>query len=286
MIWNTDRMDYFAADFFQGMGLAMPDRWEPLIGVRNAGAIVRKGFDPTRFAIIISGGGGNGPLFPGYVGEGLADAAVIGAPFAAPNAYTIYETGKALRPEKGVLLLYNNFAGDFLNNDMAAEFLQMDGIPVESVISNDDIASAVGEERSARGGRCGIAFLIKMAANCAKRDMSLQDTAVAGRPKPFGYAEHPFGLREPADRIWGWLFRGIRGAYCHPYGYGPLRPGSLQYVAGGLGAQGRGTAICAGESPAVYQLCGRVYFRQPGASVLVLPASGGADAGRQFFKHY
>ena len=39
-------MDYFAADFFQGMGLAMPDRWEPLIGVRNAGAIVRKGFDP------------------------------------------------------------------------------------------------------------------------------------------------------------------------------------------------------------------------------------------------
>ena len=101
MIWNTDRMDYFAADFFQGMGLAMPDRWEPLIGVRNAGAIVRKGFDPTRFAIIISGGGGNGPLFPGYVGEGLADAAVIGAPFAAPNAYTIYETGKALRPEKG-----------------------------------------------------------------------------------------------------------------------------------------------------------------------------------------
>lgn len=29
MIWNTDRMDYFAADFFQGMGLAMPDRWEP-----------------------------------------------------------------------------------------------------------------------------------------------------------------------------------------------------------------------------------------------------------------
>ena len=177
MIWNTDRMDYFAADFFQGMGLAMPDRWEPLIGVRNAGAIVRKGFDPTRFAIIISGGGGNGPLFPGYVGEGLADAAVIGAPFAAPNAYTIYETGKALRPEKGVLLLYNNFAGDFLNNDMAAEFLQMDGIPVESVISNDDIASAVGEERSARGGRCGIAFLMKMAANCAKRDMSLQDTA-------------------------------------------------------------------------------------------------------------
>ncbi len=177
MIWNTDRMDCFAADFFEGMGLALPERFQPLIGTKNAGAIIRKGHDPSRFAIIISGGGGNGPLFPGYVCDGLADAAVIGAPFAAPNAYTIYETGKYLGSQKGVLLLYNNFAGDYLNNDMASEFLQMDGIAVESVISADDIASAVGEERSARGGRCGIAYLIKMAASCAAANMSLTDAA-------------------------------------------------------------------------------------------------------------
>lgn len=170
-------MDYFAANFFEGMRLAMPERWEAFIGTKNAGALVRKGFDPSRFAIIISGGGGNGPLFPGYVGEGLADAAVIGAPFAAPNAYTIYETGKHLGRENGVLLLYNNFAGDYLNNDMAAEFLQMDGIAVESVLSTDDIASAMGEERSARGGRCGIAYLIKIAAACAAAGMALPQAA-------------------------------------------------------------------------------------------------------------
>ena len=177
MIWNTDRMDHFAADFFQGMGIALPEHCELLIGTKNAGAVVSKAFDPSRFAIIISGGGGNGPLFPGYVCEGLADAAVIGAPFAAPNAYTIYETGKRLAPKKGVLLLYNNFAGDYLNNDMASEFLQMDGIEAESITSSDDIASAVGEERSGRSGRCGIAYLIKIAASCAAAGMSLADTA-------------------------------------------------------------------------------------------------------------
>lgn len=181
MIWNTSRMDYFAADFFQGMGLAMPERYRPIVATKNAGAIMRSDFEAERFAIIISGGGGNGPLFPGYVSRGLADAAVIGAPFAAPNAYTLYETGKQVGLEKGVLFLYNNFAGDYLNNDMAAEFLQMDGIPVESVLVTDDIASAVGEERSARCGRCGIAYLIKMAANCAKAGMSLSETAQALR---------------------------------------------------------------------------------------------------------
>ncbi len=177
MIWTTKRSDYFANDALAGMQSAMPERWKAFIGVKNAGALVRADFDPSHVAVIISGGGGNGPLFPGYVGAGLADAAVIGAPFAAPNAYTIYETGLHLGREKGVLLLYNNFSGDYLNNDMAAELLRMDGIEVESVISTDDIASAVGEDKSARSGTSGIAYLIKLASACAKRGMALRDMA-------------------------------------------------------------------------------------------------------------
>ena len=132
---------------------------------------------PEHFAVIVSGGAGNGPLFPGYVGEGLADAAAIGGPFSAPNAYALYEAGKLLGRENGVLLLYNNFAGDYLNNDMAKELLEMEGLHVESVVSNDDIASALQEPRENRSGRSGIALLIKLAGAYAKAGLELSQAA-------------------------------------------------------------------------------------------------------------
>ena len=157
--------------------LSNPDIWVKFRGERNSAALMKKDLNPDTFGIIISGGAANGPLFPGYVWEGLADAAVVGGPYGAPNAYTIYETGKQLDNGHGVLLLYNNFAGDYLNNDMAQELLELDGIAVESVVATDDIASAVGEARSARSGRAGIALLIKLAGACAARGMSLSDTA-------------------------------------------------------------------------------------------------------------
>lgn len=177
MIWNSSRMDYFAADSFSGMERAYPDRWKVFKESKNSGTLIKRKPTLDQIAVIISGGAGNGPLFPGYVGEGLADAAVIGSPYAAPNAYAIYEVGKYLGKEKGVLLLYNNFAGDYLNNDMAKELLEIDGIKVETVICHEDIATALGEPKSNRSGRCGIALLIKLAGSCAKRGMSLEETA-------------------------------------------------------------------------------------------------------------
>lgn len=177
MIWKTDRMDYYAADFIAGMTKVFPDRWKCFKSGKNSGIIIKANPTPDRFAVIISGGGGNGPLFPGYVAEGLADAAVIGAPFAAPNAYAIYEAGKHLGSKKGVMLLYNNFSGDYLNNDMAQELLEMDDIPVESVVSNDDIATALNEPRENRSGRTGIALLIKLAGACSKKGMPLGEAA-------------------------------------------------------------------------------------------------------------
>lgn len=175
--WLNEGSDDYASDYFAGMELAYPERWRKFSGDRNSAVLVKRQATPDRFAVIISGGAANGPLFPGYVAEGLADAAVVGAPYAAPNAYAIYEVGKALGRQKGVLLLYNNFAGDYLNNDMAQELLEMDGIAVESVLLTDDVGTALGEARSRRGGRCGIALLTKLAGACAQRGWSLKDTA-------------------------------------------------------------------------------------------------------------
>lgn len=177
MIWQTDRLDYFAIDMFEGMERAMPHIWKTGYTQKNAGVLMKRNPTLDQFAVIISGGAGNGPLFPGYVGEGLADAASVGGAYSAPNAYAIYEVGRELGQREGVLLLYNNFAGDYLNNDMAQELLEQEGIAVETVICHDDIATALGESRENRSGRSGIALLIKLAGSYAKSKMPLKEAA-------------------------------------------------------------------------------------------------------------
>ena len=173
MNWGAQNTEHFAARYFGGMAQAYPNRWQVMEGNANSAALVTRTPQPGRVNIVVSGGAAGGPLFAGYVGPGLADAAVAGGPYAAPNAYTLYETAKYLGREKGVLLVYNNFAGDFLNNDMAEELLAMDGVDAASVALCDDMASALGSPRSQRGGRCGVPYLLKAASRCAQEGMGL-----------------------------------------------------------------------------------------------------------------
>ena len=175
MIWPNVSNSYFAADSLAGMAALFPDRYSVLFPEKNSASLIHKDLLPSKVRIIISGGAGNGPLFSGFVGPGLADACVCGAPFAAPNAYSIYETASALDHEHGVLLLSNQFAGDLLNNDMAADLLAMDHIQVRTFFCNDDIATAVNNDRRERNGRAGIAILIKLAGCMSEKAYSLSE---------------------------------------------------------------------------------------------------------------
>lgn len=179
MIWleTQAEQESCAKSCFEGMVLAHPDRWEMVPTETSGGILVRKKLPEARFGVIVSGGAGNGPLFAGYVGAGLADAAVAGGAYAAPNAYALYEAGKRLGGDRDILLLYNRFAGDYLNNDMAQELLEMDGVRTVSVMATDDIATAVGCGREQRNGRCGVALLIRLAAFCRDAGMGLGQTA-------------------------------------------------------------------------------------------------------------
>ena len=94
MNWLEGNTDYYSSEYLTGMEMAYPERWKKLIGEKNSAALIRRRPAFGRPVVIISGGAANGPLFPGYVGEGLADAAVVGGAYSAPNAYAIYETGK------------------------------------------------------------------------------------------------------------------------------------------------------------------------------------------------
>ena len=102
-----------------------------------------------KVGIVIGGGAGHEPLFLEFIGKGMADASVHGQIFAAPTPDTILDAIKAADSGQGVILLYNNYAGDVLNFDMAQDFARMEGIKVETVLINDEI-SAFPPEKNGR----------------------------------------------------------------------------------------------------------------------------------------
>ena len=127
--------------------------------------VAKDGPRPGKVALVIGGGSGHEPTFLGYVGRGLADAAVIGNVFASPPPQPIVDAAMATSGDAGVLLMYGNYAGDVLNFDMAVEMLEMEGIEARSVLTTDDIASS--PDRAKRRGVAGDLFVFKAAGAAA-----------------------------------------------------------------------------------------------------------------------
>jgi phosphoenolpyruvate---glycerone phosphotransferase subunit DhaK len=121
---------------------------------------------PGKVGVVIGGGSGHLPAFMGYVGPGGADAAPIGNIFASPPARPILEATRAANGGAGVLYTYGNYAGDVLNFDRAAEIARAEGIPIETVLVTDDVASAPPDDIPNRRGIAGDFFVFKIA--CAK----------------------------------------------------------------------------------------------------------------------
>ena len=116
-----------------------------------------------KVALVIGGGSGHEPLFPGYCGAGLADAVACGNICASPNPELIAETAKAVDQGKGVLFMYGNYAGDNLNFDMAEEICQAQGMKTAHVRIWDDCVSAPKERITDRRGIAGDVFCFKIA---------------------------------------------------------------------------------------------------------------------------
>ena len=76
----------------------------------------------------------------GYVGRGMLDAACPGAVFTSPTPDQMFEATKAVDGGAGVLHIVKNYTGDVLNFEMAAELAKAEGIDVESVVIDDDVA--------------------------------------------------------------------------------------------------------------------------------------------------
>lgn len=144
--------------------------------------IVRKGAPFSNKVGIISGGGsGHEPMHGGYVGYGMLDAACPGAVFTSPVPDQMLAATRAVNGGHGVLHIVKNYTGDVMNFEMAAELANADGIQVESVITNDDVAVMDSLYTAGRRG-VGVTVLVeKIVGGLAETGAPLAQVAAIAR---------------------------------------------------------------------------------------------------------
>lgn len=133
-----------------------------LIKVDGYSGVYRNNIKDGQVVVVTGGGSGHEPMFAGYVGKGLADAAALGEIFASPSPDIIIETTKAVQKGKGVLFIYGNYAGDNMNFDIAAELLEEEGIQTKTVRVTDDISAAPLSRMHDRRGVAGDMYVLKI----------------------------------------------------------------------------------------------------------------------------
>ena len=144
--------------------------------------IVRKDAPISGKVGVISGGGsGHEPMHGGYVGLGMLDAACPGAVFTSPVPDQMLAATKAVNGGAGVLHIVKNYTGDVMNFDMAAELGRAEGIEVESILTNDDVAVQDSLYTAGRRG-VGVTVLVeKIVGGMAEAGAPLAQVAALGR---------------------------------------------------------------------------------------------------------
>lgn len=129
----------------------------------------------NKVGLVSGGGSGHEPAHAGYVGKGMLDAAVLGEVFTSPTPDQLIEAIKTVDGGAGVFLIIKNYTGDVLNFEMAAELAEAEGIKVEKVVVNDDVAVEDSSFTSGRRGIAGTVFVHKIAGAKAEQGASLEE---------------------------------------------------------------------------------------------------------------
>lgn len=159
-------------DMVDGLVAAYP---EYLNKLDNVNVLTRTHKAENKVAIVSGGGSGHEPAHAGYVGFGMLDGAVCGEVFTSPTPDQVYEAIKATDNGQGVLLVIKNYTGDVMNFEMAKEMAEMEGIQVEQVIVNDDVAVENSLYTAGRRGIAGTVFVHKISGAKAENGGSLED---------------------------------------------------------------------------------------------------------------
>jgi len=166
-------------DALQGVEAAHGDRlrvsYDPSYVVRADAPVQGK------VGLVSGGGSGHEPMHGGFVGPGMLDAACPGEVFTSPTPDQMQAATQAVDGGAGVLHIVKNYTGDVMNFDMAADLTRADGVEVEAVVTNDDVAV---QDSLYTAGRRGVGITVvleKIAGGAAEGRRSLQDVAALAR---------------------------------------------------------------------------------------------------------
>ena len=132
-------------------------------------------------AIISGGGSGHEPAHAGYVGAGMLSAAVAGEVFTSPSSDAVFAAIKTTAGKPGALLVVKNYTGDRLNFGLAAEMARAEGITVEMLLVDDDVALKGAEHRTGARGLAGTIFIHKLVGAAAAEGKALAEIAALGK---------------------------------------------------------------------------------------------------------
>ena len=154
---------------------------------------------PGKVGLVSGGGSGHEPLHGGFVGVGMLDAACPGEVFTSPVPAQMLAATKAVDGGAGVVHIVKNYTGDVMNFKLAAEMAEDDGIAVESVLTNDDVAVEDSLYTAGRRG-VGATVLLEKIAGAAAEDHAVLDFALEGIVLPFLGVAHADGIDVRVDR--------------------------------------------------------------------------------------
>ena len=166
---------------------------EELQGIEKAHPdLVRVFYDPNyivrvdapvqgKVALVSGGGSGHEPMHGGFVGGGMLDAACPGEVFTSPTPDQMEAATKAVNGGAGVVHIVKNYTGDVMNFEMAADLCRSEGIDVESVLVDDDVAVQDSLYTAGRRGVGTTVLLEKIAGAAAEERRSLKEVADIAR---------------------------------------------------------------------------------------------------------
>jgi dihydroxyacetone kinase-like protein len=171
--------DDVVKEALEGMQAAYPGRlrvsFDPPMVVRADAPVQGK------VGLVSGGGSGHEPMHGGFVGRGMLDAACPGEVFTSPTPDQMQAATQAVDGGAGVLHIVKNYTGDVMNFDMAADLARSDGVEVEAVVTNDDVAV---EDSLYTAGRRGVGITVileKICGGAAEDRRSLQEVAELAR---------------------------------------------------------------------------------------------------------
>jgi dihydroxyacetone kinase-like protein len=162
---------------------------EELQGIEQAHPdLVRVAYDPNvivradapvqgKVALVSGGGSGHEPMHGGFVGMGMLDAACPGEVFTSPTPDQMEAATKAVNGGAGVIHIVKNYTGDVMNFDMAAELCRSEGIEVESVLVDDDVAVQDSLYTAGRRGVGTTVLMEKIGGAAAEEGRALKEVA-------------------------------------------------------------------------------------------------------------